>query len=417
MLSLARPRLKSYRACVDLLRDHLREYSFDAQRFHDLARQFSRGTLSPDSARLSSAPAPIPQQHPRRRCVEQPADEPAIGAIQLEREALGRAAIAQGRIASLILNGGMATRFGGGAKGTMAAHQNYGASFLQLKLAQLRAQARALGGTIPVLVMNSFATRNATLAHLDQIQWSGIKDRDRYSFNQSIMPRLDTEGVTLLDLPQAQDWPDRVVYSAPGHGDALAQLQHSSLLDELAARGVEHLVLSNVDNIGAGICAQLVGAHLQGVAQGCEVSVEAVPRRSGEKGGCLALSPRGPAVFEGFRLPQHCSLDDYPDFNTNTIWISMKAIRRDIQLSWFPVKKRIVVPNGGDLEVIQFEQLIGELSEFVPSQILSVSRDSRFFPIKLRSDLDLYAEKIRIAIEHWLPSSISQGEGAQALCV
>lgn len=401
---------------MGLLRDHLREFFFDAQCFRELALQFSSGTLSPDSSRLSEAPQPIPDQHPRRRLNQSLGDEGLPEKTILEREELGRAAISQGKIASLILNGGMATRFGGGAKGIMAAHHGYSASFLQLKLAQLRAQAKALGGSIPALVMNSFATRCATLEHLERIDWSGIRDPDRYSFNQSIMPRLNSEGATLLELPQAQDWPDRMVYSAPGHGDALAQLQRSPLLDELAMRGVEHLVVSNVDNVGAGLSAQLAGAHLQGVAQGCEVSIEAVARRSGEKGGCIALGPMGPAVFEGFRLPLNCSLDEYSDFNTNTIWISMKAIRREIQLSWFPVKKRISTPDGREMEVIQFEQLIGELSEFVHSQLLSVSRDERFFPIKARSDLDLYAQKIRSAIEQWLPSAVAQRDKAQALC-
>jgi UTP--glucose-1-phosphate uridylyltransferase len=61
---------------------------------------------------------------------------------RLELERLGSDAIARGRVAVAVLNGGMATRFGGDVKGIIPAVG--GRTFLELKLGQ----ARRLGGRV-----------------------------------------------------------------------------------------------------------------------------------------------------------------------------------------------------------------------------------------------------------------------------
>src|SRR5262245_43232237 len=79
-----------------------------------------------------------------------------------ERAALeqaGAAAIARGEVAVAVLNGGMATRFGGEVKGIVEAVG--GRTFLEIKLAQ----ARRLG-PVPFLIMNSFATHARSRAFL-----------------------------------------------------------------------------------------------------------------------------------------------------------------------------------------------------------------------------------------------------------
>ena len=56
----------------------------------------------------------------------------------------------------------MATRFGGVVKGVVEAVD--GKSFLELKLAQTGELARLLDTSVPMAVMNSFATDRATQA-------------------------------------------------------------------------------------------------------------------------------------------------------------------------------------------------------------------------------------------------------------
>lgn len=390
---------QTYEASVSYLRRHLQGFAFDQHCFETLLSRFVQGRLSPESERLHSAPVPVPASHPCRCLAPGDRSDSRSKAVSGELSRLGREAIRSGKIACLILNGGMATRFGGGTKGIKSVHSQHDVSFLQLKLAQIRRQSQRMDGAVPALVMNSFATRGATLSHLEDIQWSGVEAKDRYTFDQSIMPRIDSKGTVLLKQPNSEDWPDHLVYSAPGHGDCLARLQASGLIETLSARGVEHLMISNVDNLGATLSPELVGAHLEGVRRGREISIEAVPRKVGEKGGCIALGAQGPAVFEGFRLPLGCSLDDYPDFNTNTLWFSLDALSSEVVLNWFPVTKAIQSPKGEALEVVQFEQLIGEISESVSSQVLCVDRNERFFPIKRPQDLELHADRIARVIE------------------
>jgi UTP--glucose-1-phosphate uridylyltransferase len=303
-------------------------------------------------------------------------------------------ALKAGKVAILVLNGGMATRFGGGAKGVVPVVPGHGrVSFLAIKLAEVRQRAQSLGTGIPVVLMHSFATQGASQGHLAEIDWAGLPERDRDWFAQSIMPRVLPDGTPLQELPEAADLPDTTLYSAPGHGDTLGRFRQSGVLSRLRARGVEHVLVSNVDNVGASLDPVVLGAHLEG---GAGVSVEVVRRADGDAGGCVARLPDGvDAIIEGFRLPEGVDVADYPHFNTNTLWLSADAVDRDIELTWFAVRKAIDWPGRKQLEVVQFERLIGQVTEFVPSAYLEVDRERRFLPIKTRGDLSAAEPELR----------------------
>jgi UTP--glucose-1-phosphate uridylyltransferase len=316
-------------------------------------------------------------------------------AVRARLHGKGEDALRRGKVAILVLNGGMATRFGGGAKGIVPVVPGHSrVSFLAIKLAEVRQQAEMLGAPIPAVLMHSFATQEASQNHLAEIGWGGVPERDRNWFSQSIMPRVLPDGTPLQDLPEAQQMPDSALYSAPGHGDTLPRLRQSGVLSRLLARGVEHVLVSNVDNVGATLDPFVLGAHLEAVERGAGVSVEVVRRIEGDAGGCVAVLPDGKAaIIEGFRLPKGVDLADYPHFNTNTLWLALGAVDRDIDLTWFAVRKEIDWPPSnpavvdGQLEVVQFERLIGQVTEFVGSAYLEVERDLRFLPIKTREDL------------------------------
>ena len=66
--------------------------------------------------------------------------------------------------------------------------------------------------------------------------------------------------------------------------------------------------------------------------------------------------------------------------------IDVEALEREFALTWFAVHKQV-----GHVRVVQFEQLIGEITAFLPSQYIEVSREgtaSRFLPIKAPADLE-----------------------------
>ncbi|MEX1362335.1 MAG: UTP--glucose-1-phosphate uridylyltransferase, partial [Nannocystaceae bacterium] len=120
----------------------------------------SSGSLDPSANRLSRAPTPL---------ATPPVDlRPGVGDGRLaELRARGEQALRAAKVAILVLNGGMATRFGGGAKGVVSVVAGEPrASFLAVKLGQVRTAATALGGHIPVVLMHSFATEGPSEAHL-----------------------------------------------------------------------------------------------------------------------------------------------------------------------------------------------------------------------------------------------------------
>jgi UTP--glucose-1-phosphate uridylyltransferase len=382
------------------LRPSVAHYAFDADQFEALRRRVGTGALDPGANRLSRAPEPLSTASDHLTDLRPPSLDEA------RRNALadaGNAALRAGKVAVLVLNGGMATRFGGGAKGVVPVIPGHPrVSFIAIKLAEVRQRRNALGASIPVVFMHSFATQGASQAHLAEIGWQGLPEVDREWFSQSIMPRVLPDGTPLQDLPEAKSLDDADLYAAPGHGDTLGRLRACGVLARLQTRGVEHVLVSNVDNVGASLDPVILGAHLEAVAAGAEVSVEVVRRASGDAGGCVAMLPdtRRPAIIEGFRLPEGTELSDYPHFNTNTLWLTTNTIDREVPLTWFAVHKKIDWPResgrapGGKLDVVQFERLIGQVTEHAPSAYLEVDRETRFVPIKTRDDLQANRSKL-----------------------
>jgi UTP--glucose-1-phosphate uridylyltransferase len=359
------------------LRASVADYAFDRETFDRLRGAVVTGALDPASNRLPAPPTPLRTA---------PIDLRTKGADRVER---GLSALRRGEVAVLVLNGGMATRFGGGAKGVVpVAEAHPRASFLAIKLAEVRQRAHELSTHIPVALMHSFATEATSRAHVDAIDWAGLASEDRYWFSQSIMPRVLPDGTPLFELPGADALDDATLFAAPGHGDTLKRLRESGTLETLRDRGVAHVLVSNVDNVGATLDPAVLGAHLEAVESGASVSVEVVRREAGDAGGCVADLPNGrPAIIEGFRLPEGVDLADFPHFNTNTLWLALDAMDRSFDLSWFAVRKEIAWPGRPATRVVQFEQLIGQVTELVPSAFLDVERGERFLPIKTREDL------------------------------
>ena len=377
------------------LRTSVSGIAFDADRFAALRERLltpnpEKGT-SPGN-RLHTRPLPL-RSHPvgaASICEVELATQEQLASFRIR----GEEAIRAGKLAMVVLNGGMAMRFGGGAKGAEQLIATSAHSFLSYKLAHTAWTASALGAFLPVAVMNSFATRAATTSHLADIDWCGLAQEARFTFEQSLLPRLTESGVPVAELEGADQWPDTLVYAAPGHGDTLGRLRNSGLLAKLREKGVQHVLICNVDNLGATVDAELFGAHLENVDRGAAISVESVPRLEADTGGCIAVVDDKPVIVEGFRLPEDVSAADYPEFNTNTIWLDLRALEEPLELQWFEVRRKLALPSQEQLAIVQFEQLIGQATELVPSAYLCVSREKRFLPVKTREDLERLAPAI-----------------------
>ncbi len=337
----------------------LDDLSLDRERIEAFARGIAAGQLTAASNRL---PAPV-----------RPANEAEVAALDALPEAerrrlirLGESAIDAGRVAVAVLNGGMATRFGGGVKGIVEAVG--GRSFLEIKLAQARARAR-----VPFLVMNSFATHTSTLEFLSS---RGLDTSVRV-FLQSVSLRLTREG----EVFRGRD--GRISLYAPGHGDFSAALQRSGLIERLRQEGVELVTLSNVDNLGAELDPLLIGFHLD---SGCPLSAEVARTVPGDAGGAPAFVDGVLQIVEGFRYPEGFDASRLVFLATNTFALSLDLLAQDHSLTWFYVEKSV-----DDRPAVQMERLVNELSARVETAFVAVPRDGshgRFFPIKTWDDLE-----------------------------
>jgi UTP--glucose-1-phosphate uridylyltransferase len=355
----------------------LRSYHFDEAFFRDAVERLRAGTLSEATAVISGKIERV------NEVVDVHFQGPEVGPIRSS----GEAALREGRIAVVVLNGGMATRFGGVVKGVVEVYD--GASFLALKAADVRAAALRYGKPVPLVLMNSFATHEATMAHAAAHRSFGLAEGEFYTFEQSISVRLNPDTSLFI----GDD--GRPSYHAPGHGDFFSSLRGSGVLSALRARGVEEVLFSNVDNLGATVDPVIIGHHLQ---LGRPMTAEVTEKRKNsagvwDKGGAPARVDGRLQLVEGFRFPKDFPQEMLPDFSTNNMLFNLAAIDRPLDLERHVVKKTVDGRPALQLESITCEAsgLWGSEGPLLPLSLLRVPRDGpngRFFPVKEPPDLE-----------------------------
>lgn len=346
-------------------RSALEAHHFDAETFERLRDRYRSGDWTPSDNRLQAGSVELPQSGDIQSL-------PAEGTDERRRLAdIGRQTLEAGEVGALVLNGGMATRFGSVVKGCVEVFDGY--SFLGLKLAD----ANRWGA--PVLLMNSFATDERTREHLDDHNHYGFDSDRLHTFTQNVSLRLTPDGD--IFRTDAGD----TLY-APGHGD-VAEATRRSALEEFRRQGGKYLLMSNVDNTLASLDPAVIGSHVEAVEnRGVEMTCEAVDNEGSTTGGMPARVDGKLQVVEAFRFPEQFDASSIPVYNTNTFIFNADALDQNFDLTWFIVEKSV---DGN--EAIQFERLAGELSAFLDARFLQVPRrgvESRFLPVKRRDDLE-----------------------------
>jgi UTP--glucose-1-phosphate uridylyltransferase len=281
-----------------------------------------------------------------------------------------------------VLNGGMATRFGGVVKGVVDVLP--GRSFLQLAAQGVRTAGERAGRALQLVLMDSFATAAATSEHLRQTGDLGLDPGQLRRFTQTAFPRLTDQG----QLFRGRE--GRASLYGPGHGDFPGALRDSGELAWLAGHGVRYLALCNVDNLGATADPLVLGHHIDG---GRPATVELAPKWPGDKGGAPARLDGRLEIVEQYRFPAEFDQDRIPVFNTNTFVFDLAALDQDFALDWFLVRKDV---DG--TTAIQFERLVGQVTATLEATWLVVPRhdvESRFMPVKTPADLERLAPVIR----------------------
>jgi len=158
-------------------------------------------------------------------------------------------------VALIKLNGGLATTMGLQEPKSLVQARD-GRSFLEIIIGQTLAMRSRYDVRLPLVLMNSEVTREATLSALASHPALAV-DELSPDFLQSMIPKLEADSLAPVSWPRAP----ALEWCPPGHGDVYGALRRSGMLDALLERGFEYAMISNSDNLGAKLDPR-VPAHL-----------------------------------------------------------------------------------------------------------------------------------------------------------
>jgi UTP--glucose-1-phosphate uridylyltransferase len=317
-------------------------------------------------------------------------DLPHLEALDTDAEAI-RAGLAETVV--IKLNGGLGTSMGvTGPKSALPVKD--GLTFLDIIARQILTTRKEYDVPLPLVLMNSFRTREESLAILSQYAELPV-DGLPLDFLQNMEPKL------LVDDLTPAEWPDdpELAWCPPGHGDLFTALVASGALDALRAQGFRHAFISNADNLGATPDGRIAAWMVErDVPFGMEVCRRT---RSDRKGGHVAVrksdgrlilrdsaqvAPEDTKSFQDIKL--------HTTFNTNNLWIDLDRLADLMDghdgILGLPIivnKKTVDPADSSSPAVIQLETGMGTAIEtFEGSQAVIVDR-SRFKPVKTTNDL------------------------------
>jgi UTP--glucose-1-phosphate uridylyltransferase len=297
------------------------------------------------------------------------------------------------RTVVLKLNGGLGTSMGmTRAKSLLEAKE--GLTFLDVIARQVLALRERSGARLPLVLMNSFYTRDDSLAALSR--YEDLPADVPLDFVQGKVPKIDAETLEPVSWPSEPD----LEWAPPGHGDLYTSLVTSGMLSDLLEHGYEYAFVSNADNLGAVLDERILGWF---ASEGLPFVMEVADRTEADrKGGHLArrASDGGGLVLREIAQTPGGDVDAFQDvrrhrfFNTNTLWVNLRALdslmrSRDGVLGLPMIVNRKTVDPGDSSSpaVIQLETAMGAaIDVFDGAAAVRVPR-SRFAPVKTTNDL------------------------------
>ncbi len=324
--------------------------------------------------------------------IEPLTDPPMLDDVEVDDE---QAAQALGRTAIIKLNGGLGTSMGmERAKSLLPVRGDQ--TFLDLIVEQVRAARATYHARLPLLFMDSFRTREDTLAALARHTDLPV-DGLELDFQQNQEPKLLTSDLTPVEWPADPT----LEWCPPGHGDLYTTLEGSGVLDRLLEQGYRYASVSNSDNLGAAPDARIAGWF---AATGAPYAAEVCRRTPADrKGGHLAVRRSdGQLILRDTAqtAPEemHFFTDEHrhPFFHCNNLWFDLAAVSAVLKerkaVLGLPLIKNVKNVDPSDPsspEVVQVESAMGAAIEVFPgATAIGVGRE-RFLPVKTTNDLAL----------------------------
>lgn len=291
------------------------------------------------------------------------------------------------------LNGGLGTSMGmEKAKSLLPVRDDK--SFLDLIVTQVLAARKAYGVDLPLLFMDSFRTRDDTLAALQPYGDLAVGDLP-LDFLQNREPKLLTSDLTPVEWPADPS----LEWCPPGHGDLYTALLASGVLKALLDAGYKYASVSNSDNLGAAPNAAIAGWF---AASGAPYAAELCRRTKADlKGGHLAIRKsdgrlilRDTAQTPSDEMDYFTDQDRHPYFHTNNLWFDLEVLYQTLVdrkgVLGLPLIKNVKTVDPTDSsspEVIQVESAMGAAIEVFDGATAIVVGRERFLPVKTTNDL------------------------------
>lgn len=322
-----------------------------------------------------------------------------IEARRAEYEAVGTEAIKAGKVAAVLLAGGMGTRLGvDGPKGAYDIGVTKPLYIFEQQMKNLMEVNEKCAARVPLYIMTSDKNHEATVAFWREHSYFGYPEGEVKFFKQDMAPAVDFDGKVLLETKSMP------ALSPNGNGGWFSSMKRAGLCEDLHRRGVEWLNIYAVDNVLQRIADPVfVGATiLHGVMCGAKTIFKNNPY---EKVGVLCLDTDKPDIIEYYELTDEMANAKDEDgnllfgfgvimnylFNLNrleeivNIHIPVHIVEKKIECVFDDgVTRKPEKENGRKFEtlVVDLVKLMGSVLPF------EVVREREFAPIKNKTGVD-----------------------------
>jgi UTP--glucose-1-phosphate uridylyltransferase len=296
------------------------------------------------------------------------------------------------RLVVVKLNGGLGTSMGlSGPKSLLTVKP--GRSFLDIFAMQVLALRERYGARLPLLLMNSFATREPSLQALHRYpDLHNAAAGPPLDFLQSQQPKLREDDLLPVEWPTNPE----LEWCPPGHGDLYPALAATGTLDALLESDIRWCFVSNSDNLGAIVDPRLAAWM---AAEQAPFVLEAVRGTAADRKGGHLASHRGRTVLrETAQVPDgdtsFTDVERWRYYNTNNLWIDLQALRQlqadnpgGPELPLIVNQKTVDPSDSSSTRVIQLESAMGAaIGSIAGARAVQVPRQ-RFAPVKTTDDL------------------------------
>ena len=312
---------------------------------------------------------------------------------------IGINAIKEGKVAAVLLAGGMGTRLGSDdPKGVYNIGKTKDVYIFQRIVENLMDIVKLTQTDIYLFVMTSDKNHTKTVSFFKEHNFFGYKEDYVKFFMQEMAPATDYEGKVYMESKS------RISNSPNGNGGWFSSMKKWGILDIIHNEGIQYLNVFAVDNVLQKIADPgFIGAVMErGVEAGAKVVKKAAPD---EKVGVMCLEDGRPSVIEYYELTDELmnTLNEKGErvYNFGAILnylFEVKALERiiDNQMPVHIVEKKIPYmdengnlvkpeePNGHKYELLILD-MIHDLKSCLPYE---VERNKEFAPIKNKTGID-----------------------------